>query len=487
MPLTNVQKQGIALAAREELARRSYAFYFLLANNDIPAKMYNYTKYICDRCQEIVDGKQKYLILELPPQHGKSTVVTETLPSYYLMKHPNKTVMVTSYAEDMYTRFCKKTKRHYSEWANRLFGLRMGKNTSNIIDVAGHRGEAYFTSIHGGGTGRPADLLIIDDPIKDASEAKSQTVKNNIWEEWTSTFSTRLQHNASVIVIMTRWQVDDLAGRLLKENSYPWEVIKFPAIATDIPAGQTDIIGRHNGEALNPEKHPIDDLLRQKANIGTHKFEALYQQSPTVEGGNIFKRDQIKYYVPDRDTLTRLHLNEKDVAILPRHLGATVIACDATFKSKENDDFVSIQTWSSHGADLFLRPGWVHERLAFTDTCHAIEAQKRLYPYARSVLVEDKANGPAIIDTLKHRISGIKPVSPGSDSKEARAESVTPIFEAGQIYVPHPDWIPRSNDIIEEWCGFPNMAHDDQVDAMVYPVRDLSRHKRKSSFGFIGY
>lgn len=492
MQLTDTKRQGIALAAREELARRSYAYYFLLANSDVNAKMYNYTKYICDRLQEIIDGKQKHLILELPPQHGKSMTVTETFPSYYLMKNPEKAVMVTSYAEDMYTRFAKKNRMHYMDWSKRLFGLLIGKNTSNEFDVAGHEGEAYFTSIYGGGTGRRADLLIIDDPIKDAKEAKSQTVKDSIWDEWTTTFSTRLQHNASVIVIMTRWQVDDLAGRLIQQDKtsakhrFNWEVIKFPAIA-DLPAGVTDAIGRHNGEALNPEKHPIDDLLRQKANIGTHKFEALYQQSPTVEGGNIFKREQIRYYVPDRETLTRLHLNEKDVAILPRHLGATVIACDATFKSKENDDFVSIQTWSSHGADLFLRPSWVHERLAFTDTCHAIEAQKRLYPYARSVLVEDKANGPAIIDTLKHRISGIKPVSPGSDSKEARAESVTPIFEAGQIYVPHPDWIPRSNDMIEEWCGFPNMAHDDQVDAMVYPVRELTKHKRRSTFGFIGY
>src|SRR5699024_2472668 len=98
MELTNEQKQGIALAAREELARRSYAYYFLLANSDINAKLYDYINLICDKLQEIVDGKQKHLILELPPQHGKSMAVTETFPSYYLMRHPDKSVMVTSYA-----------------------------------------------------------------------------------------------------------------------------------------------------------------------------------------------------------------------------------------------------------------------------------------------------------------------------------------------------------------------------------------------------
>lgn len=479
MQLTDTKRQGIALAAREELARRSYAYYFLLANSDVNAKMYNYTKYICDRLQEIIDGKQKHLILELPPQHGKSMTVTETFPSYYLMKNPEKAVMVTSYAEDMYTRFAKKNRMHYMDWSKRLFGLLIGKNTSNEFDVAGHEGEAYFTSIYGGGTGRRADLLIIDDPIKDAKEAQSQTVKDSIWDEWTSTFSTRLQHNASVIVIMTRWQVDDLAGRLIRQDKnstkhrFNWEVIKFPAIA-DLPAGVTDAIGRHNGEALNPEKHPIEDLLRQKANIGTHKFEALYQQSPTIEGGNIIKREWIKYYVPDRETMVKLGLTEKDVAILPRHLDESVQAWDATFKSGDNDDYVAGQTWSKRGANAYLRVGWCHKRLSFTETLDAIRSQSRMYPEATVKLVEDKANGPAIIDTLKREISGIMPVSPGTDSKEARAASVSPLFEAGQIYVPHPLWHPETEDLVEEWVGFPNMPHDDQVDSMVYALRRLN-------------
>ena len=123
MELTNEQKQGIALAAREELARRSYAYYFLLANSDINAKLYDYIEYICSKLQEIIDGKQKHLILELPPQHGKSMCVTETFASYYLMKYPENQVMVTSYGEDMYTRFARKERQHFTDWANRLFGL----------------------------------------------------------------------------------------------------------------------------------------------------------------------------------------------------------------------------------------------------------------------------------------------------------------------------------------------------------------------------
>lgn len=493
MVLTNVQikampnseKRLIRFIANKKLAKISYAKYFMLANSGVKdLQMFNYTKYICDQLQEIVEGKQKHLILELPPQHGKSTVVTETFPSYFLMRHPDSSVMVTSYGEDMYKRFAKKNIRHFSDWGNRLFGLRVGRHGSNVLDVAGHLGEAYFTSIHGGGTGRPADLLIIDDPIKDAREAKSATIKADIWNEWALTFSTRLQHNASIIVIMTRWQVDDLAGRLLNDMAYPWQVIKFPAIAEDIPAGQTDIIGRHNGEALNPVKHPIEDLLKQKKNIGSHSFAALYQQRPTLEDGNIIKREWIKFYVDSEATAAKYHL--KGVKILPRHLDNTIQSWDATFKDQESDDFVAGTTWSSRGADMFLRIGWTHKRLGFTDTCHAIEAQTRLYPYSTAKLIEDKANGPAIIDSLKHKIAGITAVSPGSNSKEARFASVSPYFESGNVYLPHPDWYPRTNELIEELCGFPAMPHDDYVDSTTYAIDYLTKHKRNTTFGFIG-
>lgn len=490
--LTDEQKAGVALAAREELARRSYAYYFLLANQDKQAKLFNYTKYVCDRLQKIVDGEQHNLIISMPPQHGKSMLVTETFPSYYLMRHPDQSIMVTSYAETMYKRFSKRGKQHFREWAPRLFGLNLGLANSQEYDVAGHYGEAYYTSILGGGTGRPANLLIIDDPIKDEKEAASKTIRDNVWGEWTSTFSTRLQKNASVIVIMTRWQTDDLAGRLLdndktasENEKFNWEEIKFPAIATDIPASKTDEIGRHNGEALNPELHPLNQLLIQKRNIGTQRFNALYQQAPTVQEGKIIKREWIKFYVPDRETQQRLHLTDKEATILPRHLQQTIQAWDATFKSKENDDYVAGQTWSRRDAEVFLRPGWCHKRLSFTQTLEAIKYQSTLYPESTSKLVEDKANGPAILDTLKKKIPGIMPVSPGADSKEARFASVSPYFEAGQVYIPHPKWKPESEELIEEWCGFPNMPHDDQVDSATYAIKYLMKNKRKISLGFI--
>lgn len=471
--------EAVGLTEMEtEMARRKYAAYFLLANAP-EAKLYPHVKIICDAIQKIIDGQQQFLIIELGPQHGKSMAITETLPSYYLMRYPDKKVMVTAYGENLYSQFADSNRDKFTRLAPKLFGLTTSKNTANQFDVRNHKGEAFFTSMLGSATGHSADLLIIDDPIKNSEEAMSPTVKEKIWKEWTNTFSTRLQNNSSVIVIATRWTTDDLSGRLLQQKAYDWQEIKLPAIATGIPKGQTDIIGRHNGEALCPELHTLNALLAQKKNLGTHAFNALYQQSPTIEGGNIFKREWVKFYVPDRETQIRLHLTDKDAKILPKHFDTSVQAWDATFKSKENDDFVAGQVWSKRGADLYLRPGWCHKRLSFTETLDAIRAMTRFYPDAVTKLVEDKANGPAIIDALKHEIPGIVAVSPGSDSKEARAASVSPIWESGNIYVPHPKWRPEIEDWLEEIFAFPNAPHDDNVDSMVYAVKRLhDNHSR---------
>lgn len=466
--------EAVGLTEMEtEMARRKYAAYFLLANAP-EAKLYPHVKIICDAIQKIIDGQQQFLIIELGPQHGKSMAITETLPSYYLMRYPDKKVMVTAYGENLYSQFADSNRDKFTRLAPKLFGLTTSKNTANQFDVRNHKGEAFFTSMLGSATGHSADLLIIDDPIKNSEEAMSPTVKEKIWKEWTNTFSTRLQNNSSVIVIATRWTTDDLSGRLLQQKAYDWQEIKLPAIATGIPKGQTDIIGRHNGEALCPELHTLDALLAQKKNLGTHAFNALYQQSPTIEGGNIFKRDWPKWYVDSRETMIRLGLTEKDVAILPKHLDDTVQAWDATFKNKANDDYVAGQTWSRRGANVYLRPGWCHKRLSFIQTMTAINQQKNMYPRTSAILVEDKANGPAILDVLQRDISGIMAVSPGNDSKEARAMSVSPVWEAGQVYLPHPLWHPEIEDWLEEIVGFPNMQHDDNVDSMVYAIRRLT-------------
>ena len=484
MKITNDMKKAIAQSAKMELARRDYKYYFTLANYN--SKLYPHTRLLADKLQKIIDGEQHFYIISCPPQHGKSLTITETFPSYYLMRNPDKTVMIAAYSQGLYTQFSKHNRQKFSEWSKRLFGLTTGINTSQLFTVEGHKGEFFATSILGSATGHSADLLIIDDPIKDAEEASSPTIKNKIWEEWTNTFSTRLQNNSSVIVIMTRWQKDDLAGRLLQKMSYPWEEIKLPAIA-ELPPGEVDELGRHDGEALCPELHSLEDLKIQKHNLGTQNFTALYQQSPTVEGGNIFKREWVKYYVPDKETMARLGLDEKQVKILPRHLDEVVQSWDATFKSGENDDFVAGQVWARRDANYYLMPGDVHRRMTFTETLAAIREMSARYPNAYSKYIEDKANGSAIIDTLKDEISGIIPIEPDG-GKLVRASAVSPLWEAGNVYVPHPLWRPETEDWLQEIFEFPNGAHDDRVDSMTQALNNIrERHTEDIFNSFYGF
>ena len=465
-------KQAISLASKEVLARMDYEHYFRVANPS--TKLYPHVKYIVDKLQKIIDGEQHFYIVEMPPQHGKSLTITKTFPGYYLMKNPEKRVMVTAYSEALYREFANENRKKFTYWAPKLYNLETRSNQASYFDLKDHRGSFFATSMLGGATGKSADLLIIDDPVKNAEEAGSKTIKDKIWDEWTQTFYPRLQKGGSVIVIMTRWQQDDLAGRLLQKKSLPWEEIKLPAIAEDIPDGQTDEIGRHNGEALCPDLHSLDELLTHKHDMGTQAFTALYQQSPTIQGGNIFKREWVKYYVPTRAKMLELGLTEKEVQIQPMHMDQTVQSWDATFKSGENDDYVAGQVWAKRDADYYLLD-WIHDRMTFTETLSAIRQMTTKYPQARAKYIEDKANGSAIIDTLKHEIAGIIPVTPDG-GKVVRASAVSPLWEAGNVYVPHPLWKPDIEDMLEELFAFPNAPHDDYVDAMTQALNYVKKH-----------
>lgn len=459
--LNNPKEQaeyGIELA----LARRKYEYYFTLSHEN-RYKLYPHVKLICSYLQRIINGEKLFLCVEMPPRHGKSASITETFPSYYLMKNPDKEVMMAAYSEDLYTKFGRKNRDKFMVYAPQMFGLQLSQQTSSVSDwgVKGHSGGMYSTSILSGATGRGADLLIIDDPIKNAQEAMSKTIRDKIWEEWQSTFSTRLHADSSCIVIMTRWSDDDLIGRLLKQKARPWIELKLPAVCTETD----DLLGREIGDTLAPQKPLSYDKVwaeQTKKSVGARTWAALYQQNPIPEGGGVFKPDWLRYYVPNEQIKHQLGLDDS-VAILPRFLDTQVQSWDATFKSKENDDYVAGQVWGARGADRYLLHR-EHARMDFTQTLNAIRRVTKMYPKASRKFIEDKANGPAIINTLQHEIGGIIPVEP-QGGKEVRAYAVTAQFEAGNIYIPHPAWRPEIDDYITELTSFPTAAHDDEVDS----------------------
>jgi predicted phage terminase large subunit-like protein len=293
-------------------------------------------------------------------------------------------------------------------------------------------------------TGQGADLAIIDDPVKGPEEANSQLQRDSIWDWYRFVLRTRLQPNAAVILVLTRWHEDDLAGRLLKAAKEDpaadqWIELKLPALAED-----DDPLGRALGEPLWPGQYSREALQAIKASIGTYAWLALFQQRPISPQGAFFHREWWKHY------------RER-----PGSFDQVIQSWDMTFKETRDTDFVVGQVWGKVGAFKYLLDQ-VRGRMSFTTTLQAVRTLSARWPEATTKLVEDKANGPAVIDSLNRELGGFIPVEP-QGGKEARAAAVSPQVEAGNVFLP--EGAPWLDGYIEEHAAFPKGANDDQVDA----------------------
>lgn len=439
MNMTPEMQQKYFLAT----AKKEYSFYL---------EMVHYGKYkparhhflLCDAVKRICQGKLKKLMVFMPPRHGKSQTITESLPSYYNGLFPNKKVMCISYGDSLAREFGRKNRMKVKEFGQELFGIELESSNSSMTDytIKGHTGGSYFAGILGGVTGRGADLLIIDDPIKTRQEAESETYRNRVWDEYQSSLSTRLMPNGAQIIILTRWHHDDLAGRLLQNEPDEWEVISLPALAED-----EDVLGRQVGEALWSEFGYDEEWARKKqVEVGSKTWTSLFQQRPTPESGEMFKREWIQYW-----------------KVLPE-FEEMALSVDASFKDKKTSDYCVIQVWGRKGANKYL-VDQIREQMGFPATVQAIRFISAKYPKAHTKLVEDKANGTAVIDYLKKEISGLIPVEP-QGGKEVRASAISPQWEAGNVFIPDPSICPWVSIFIDELLQFPQAKHDDTVDAM---------------------
>jgi predicted phage terminase large subunit-like protein len=444
----------------KELARRNFADFFFYTHG-CTFKPLRHQLYISPYLDRIANRERLFIIVELPPQHGKSTFITETFPAYFLCKNPDKLAMVVSYSEELYKKFGRKNREKFRLYSDELFDLKLSSEIASVSEwgIDNHLGQLYSTSILGGATGRGSDLLIIDDPVKNRAEAESKTIRDKIYSEWRDTFYSRLSANGSVIIIMTRWHEDDLAGRLLKEKTLPWIEIKIPAIAEE-----KDLLDRKVGDALAPEIGKDEEWAEQtKAVTGSRGWASLYQQRPTPAGGDIFKRSWAKYYVPSIEMKVRLGLGD-DVKVMPSSFSQQIQSWDCTFKDKSTSDYVAGQVWARDNADFYLLDRH-HERMGIVETMRAIQSLTARWPEATAKLVEDKANGTAVIEMLQKKIPGMVAVNP-QGGKEVRAQAVAPFLESGNVYVPHPLWKAWTDEVLDELEAFPNGAHDDDVDSM---------------------
>ena len=435
--------------AKNALLTKDYYEYVVHTHNG-RFKRGKLPEYVCNKVQEFIEADTgnayDILLVDEPPQHGKSMSITETLPSWYLGNNPFHRVIQASYNQDFASMFCNRNKEKINEFGKELFGIEIGSpDTQEEFMLSNGVGGMISRGIQSGITGKGANLVIIDDPIKNALEADSPTIRQNIFNEWMFSIKSRMAVGCKIIVIMTRWHKEDLAGMIMQTETNVTQ-IHLPVECED----PHDPIGRSIGDALFPEigkdnKWLASFRIAYQTKEGSRAWNALFMGKPTTEQGEIFKRDWFKFYEDTPRTMFK------------------VISVDATFKDMEASktksvDSVSIQVWGKVENRFYLLYR-LNEIMGFTKTVEHIARVANEYKDYNMILIEDKANGSAIIETLSRKFRGIVPIQP-EGGKYARASAISPLFEARNVYVRKTDYA-----FVDQMCDFPYSDHDDDVDA----------------------
>lgn len=434
---------GLGIAATAELAP-SQRYY-------VP----RHIKYLDDAIIDmVVHDKWDAILCSMPPRHGKSWTNSVYTPMWFRGMYPEKSFAQIGYEANFAEEFSSRVRDLANEVGERFFDVKLRQDTRarRLWKLEGYPGIYSATGVGGPLTGRGFHFMNLDDVLKDAKNALSNVVLLNQWNWWCSTASTRLEPGGKLMITMTRWHMADLYGRLadtLPAAGRRVLTINFPGIAE-----KGCVLGRKPGEALWPERYDVDWFESKRKEVGSYWFNAMYQGRPSPEEGGIFKRAWFQV----RPDTRRIDYD------------FTVISVDATFKDTSDGSYVVGQVWGVSGVQRHLLDQ-VRDRMDFVDTCTMI---KRLYSKWRpdATLIEDKANGPAVISQLKDTIPGMVPISPDG-SKEARAHAASPVVEAGNVYLP--ESVPWVGDFVEECCAFPNAMYDDQVDAMTQAINYLKK------------
>lgn len=385
----------------------------------------------------------------MPPRHGKSELTSHWFPLWYLTMHPQNRIILCSYEADFAASWGRKVRSSVLEHGPGLgLSLRSDSKAANRWTL--HSGGAMVTAgVRGPITGKGADLVVVDDPTKNFEEAYSPTLRQRTWDWWTSTLRTRLEPDAAIVVVMTRWHESDLVGKLL-EQEHDWRELRLPAIAED-----EDQLGRQAGEPLWPARYDANALQEIRRDVGELVWAGLYQQRPAPAEGGMVKRAWLRYYDE-----------------LPKRFDEQLLSWDLSFKGGSDSDFAVGQAWGRAGADCYLLDQ-VRGRMDFPEQLAAFNSLSARWPQAYRKLVEDAANGAALVASLKRTVPGIVPV-PAKGSKEARVAAVSAIFESGNVYLPNPAHRAWVGELVEELVTFPGARNDDQVDATTQALARLS-------------
>lgn len=461
--------------------RKDYAAYVAYVNPDF--YMTNFHRYLCKEIQEFLstptEKAMDILLLSVPPRHGKSYTVTETLPSWYLGNHPDGNVIIASYEGTFAESFSRRNRDKFVQYAPDVFRVNPNKNVQGVaLWETDKGGRCRAAGLKGGITGFGAELFIIDDPIKNKEAADSETILAKIHDEMGPSVQSRIHPGGKLIVIQTRWVENDVIGYIESNwGEFVWKKINLPCECEDPendPLGRKlgdSLMGPHLGDVGLPKRICNDnDWLKSKkllvlAGEGQRTWDALYQGRPSAEKGNLFKEYWWKLY--DRRDLPFDKLEYSQLSV------------DATFKQTETSDMVAMELWGLYKNEVYLYK-LVNKRMGFVSTVAKIKQILKDFPTIDELLIEDKANGSAIIDSLRY-MEGVPPIVPVNPlgGKYSRAQAVSPYVETGACHIPT-DWTSEEKQdiewdtktdaqphelFIEQHSKFPFMKRDDMVDA----------------------
>jgi len=404
-------------------------------------------KIMAEKFNKVARGELKRVIINMAPRHTKSEFSSYLLPSWMIGKNPKLKIIQATHTTELAVRFGRKAKHLIdSEEYQKIYPTKLREDSKAAGRWETNEGGEYFAAGVGGSiTGRGADLLIIDDPHSE-QDALNVNALDRTWEWYTSGPRQRLQPGGIIVVVMTRWNMKDLTGRLInaqkETKADQWEVIEFPAI---LP----------NNKPVWPEYWKLEELESVKASLAIGKWNAQYQQNPTAEEGSIIKREW-------------WNLWEKDLPPLYH----VIQSYDTAFLKKETADYSAITTWGvfypteDSGPNLILLDV-VKDRFEFPEL-RRVALEQYNYWKPESVIIEGKASGmPLTFELRKQGIPVINYTPSRGNDKHARVNAVAPLFESGQIWATDDKF---TEEVIEECAAFPYGDHDDLVDSMTQAV-----------------
>ena len=412
-----------------------------------------HTELVAVKLEACLHGEILRLIINVPPRSLKSHCAAVAFPAFVLGHNPSAQIICASYGQDLANKHSIDCRTLMSgAWYKSVFPTRLSPHKQSVQEfTTTQNGFRLATSVGGVLTGRGADFIILDDPLKpDEALSESQREAVNQWYDHTLYSRLNDKRVGCIIIIMQRLHEDDLVGHVLEQEG--WEHVRLPAIAEE---EETHVIQsslgshtvhRHIGEPLHPDREPLEILEHIRYTIGEYNFAGQYQQQPAPLGGGMVKRDWFKTYVPGEE---------------PALFDMILQSWDTANKSTELSDFSVCTTWGRKSKKFFLLHV-LRQRLDYPDLKRAVRTQAECFRPS-NILIEDKASGTQLIQELiRDGVSRVTRYEPTMD-KIMRLHSVSSTIGNGFVYLPtEADWLAA---YLHELTTFPKGKHDDQADS----------------------